>query len=616
MKESIRSSLILLTLAVFTAPVAAQANAVENTKQLVEFWALKRFKLDEHKTVHERSILQSHVLAKAETDECFNGVGQPYPLLNPDKTCPAGQPKRNQAYVWGLTKAWKTLWFGTIANTHCLVMDSFLGIGAAHANPYWTCEFDAATSGTRDLRPPHIYNYNLETGALEDKSPTSGSPLFLIQTTIGFRSAGTLNGVVFLAGPSIIRGINIFAYDAISGNLLGAQNFPQWNDIRNWLSIKGVLYAGVGNSSVPGPTAPAGAIIRWNGESSTDPNVLFDFEVVGNLDSNAANLAEHDGRMYVSTWPIFPGPYQRLIGIYRSPRVPHHGFTAADADNWKKVWEITDYESDPVVAATTAGGALASYKGALYWGTMHVPFLATTIAVRAHAAKQINLDTDGSGNLDPAELLATALGTHRSISVFKGTNLGTPFQKIKVVYGEKYLPKYDPAAKSYRIAFEKEFRNRLHQTPTMGASGMGNFFNTYTWTMGAFKESLYIGTFDWSQLARVGIQYLVGGLPGLDPVEFDKLREKFGASVPVEGGDLFRLSVVRENGGKGERGKTYTEVEAESLSGVGNDTNYGIRTMLVSKHALYLGSANPMNLHPKGGFELLKLIKRDQHQHP
>lgn len=55
---------------------------------------------------------------------------------------------------------------------------------------------------------------------------------------------------------------------------------------------------------------------------------------------------------------------------------------------------------------------------------------------------------------------------------------------------------------------------------------------------------------------------------------------------------------------------------AERIEGVGNYANYGIRTM-VSDDALYLGSANPMNLmtdrsddRPEGGRELLRLTPK------
>jgi hypothetical protein len=73
------------------------------------------------------------------------------------------------------------------------------------------------------------------------------------------------------------------------------------------------------------------------------------------------------------------------------------------------------------------------------------------------------------------------------------------------------------------------------------------------------------------------------------------MGELFGTSVPVEGGDLFRIT---NHAGK---------ATAERLEGVGNFTNYGVRTMVVDGDTLYLGMANPMNLHPQGGWELIEM---------
>ena len=71
---------------------------------------------------------QRDLLAKAEPDECFNGIralGDLTPPVVPP--CSEGQPKVNQAYVWGLTLAGSNLWFGTAANVHCLVLGAYLG---------------------------------------------------------------------------------------------------------------------------------------------------------------------------------------------------------------------------------------------------------------------------------------------------------------------------------------------------------------------------------------------------------------------------------------------------------------------------------------------------------
>jgi len=77
-------------------------------------------------------------LAKAKPDECLNGLGQAYPAGPP---CASGQAKVNQAYVWGLTQAGPTIWFGTGANVHCLVGGDTLGNLKPVANSDWTCEY-------------------------------------------------------------------------------------------------------------------------------------------------------------------------------------------------------------------------------------------------------------------------------------------------------------------------------------------------------------------------------------------------------------------------------------------------------------------------------------------
>ena len=66
---------------------------------------------------------------------------------------------------------------------------------------------------------------------------------------------------------------------------------------------------------------------------------------------------------------------------------------------------------------TYGGGDLASFDGTLFWGTMHVPFLATQAALGLAEQGVINLDPAGDG-LGTDDFLTTALGTHRAISIF------------------------------------------------------------------------------------------------------------------------------------------------------------------------------------------------------
>jgi hypothetical protein len=245
------------------------------------------------------------------------------------------------------------------------------------------------------------------------------------------------------------------------------------------------------------------------------------------------------------------------------------GLTSADVNDWVKVWDVNEYEPDPVIAATYGGGAVASYGDYLYWGTMHVPFLSTEAHTSVYG--------------DPAsdeEFITTALRCHRAISIFKGRNFDTT-PEVHLLYGESSLPAYHPIAGWQNVP--------TGYSPWYGASGFDNFFNNYTWTMEVYDDQLFVGTMDWSYLAFG--EFSDGGFPAFPPLP-----------VQCNGADLFRFSSPN------------SYATPVSLAGVGNYSNYGIRTM-VSDDALYLGTANPMNLltdplddKPEGGWELHRLV--------
>ncbi|HSF80280.1 MAG TPA: hypothetical protein VLA49_03545 [Anaerolineales bacterium] len=521
-------------------------------------------------------ILTRDLLAKAAPDECYDGIGVPYP---PGPPCEQGVPKVNQAYVWGLAKAGENLWFGTAPNVHCQVFGGFLGVVTPHETESWVCEFAESqyspplpeTIG--DWRPPHIYMYDLFTRTLTEKSPLD--PRF--RSTAGLRSAGTLGGVVILAGPSLTGGLNMFAYDAASGVYLGSANLPEYNNIRKWLVVNGVLYTAVRN--IDG----GGNVLRWRGDIS-DP---FQFEVVGNLASEGAELALHDGRLFVSTWPYLAVTPVRLAGIFMSPTIPEGGLSADHADDWLKVWQSSDYEPDPVTAATYGGGALASFDGYLYWGTMHVPFLAAIAHFNVYGTPETQ-----------AGVLAGILGSHRAIGIFRGRDFGTENEQIELLYGDTWLPVYEydlaTSTGSWTVA-----RNNMLVSPLWGSAGFGNFYNNYTWTMAVFEGQLYVGTMDYSYLFEEGVLLLLEYLLGIPPET--NLELQF--PLPLNpGADLYRFPSAA------------VPAVAESLDGVGNYSNYGIRTMIAADD-LFLGSANPMNLMtdltddlPEGGWELIRLF--------
>lgn len=513
----------------------------------------------------------STLLAKAQPDECFAGIGVNYP---PGPPCSSGIPKVNQAYVWGLTQAGKDLWFGTAPNVHCLVIGTFLQQTQPIQTDSYVCEFGqsqpARTLGVPaaigDWRPPRIYTYDTTTGQLTDRSPNM-DPRFRL--TLGLRSAGSLNDVVFLAGPALSTGggINIFAFRASTFQYLGSQTLPQYDNIRKWIVYNGVLYTAVHN------TAGGGSVLRWTG-NATNP---FAFEVVGSLDGDGADLAIFEGRLFVSTWPEFSLGQSALAGLWMSPLIdPSAGLTPAAANGWTKVWSVDRYEPDPVTAATYGGGALMSYGGYLYWGTMHVPMLAAVAHMQVYGTPS-----------NVTQALALISGTQRAISIFRGKDFGTWRQRVQLLYGERALPVYTPGR-------GWTFQPTRAGAPLYGHSGFGNPFNNYTWTMGVYRGQLFVGTMDWSYLFPDMVKQ-VGSL--LFGFPLDRLP-----SIPVlgAGADLWRFPTP------------FSAAVAENTHGMGNPTNYGIRTMLVTDNAMYLGMANPMNLltqpgRPQGGWELIRL---------
>jgi hypothetical protein len=480
----------------------------------------------------------------------------------------------NQAYVWGLAKSGQQLWFGTAANVLCLVIGGFLNITTPIQTDSFACEFGVSRyaqppwslpPAVGDWRPPRIYTYDLASKSLIDRTPADRR----LAATLGLRSAMASGKVAIFAGPGLPTGINLFAFNTETGAYLGSANLPQYNNIRKWVEVGGIYYTGVRN------TTGGGSVLRWRGDPQTLEN-LFEFEVVGNIETEVAELAGHAGRIFVTTWPEIGAQPPRPASLTMSPLVPAGGLTAADAPNWLNVWQASDYEPDPVTAVTYGGGALQSFGGYLYWGTMHVPFTAALAHVRVYGAPA-----------DEVATLATVLGSNRAISIFRGQNFGSANQTIELAYGMSHLPAYNPAT-GWEIA-----PNKMSAAPLFGPSGFGNFYNNYTWTMAVYQRQLFVGTMDWSYLLGDTLPIIVEYLTG------EPLTLEIPFPLGTYGADLWRFPDAQR------------AARPVSLFGVGNPSSYGIRNMLAAD-ALYLGMANPMNLltadtGPKGGWELLKV---------
>jgi hypothetical protein len=536
------------------------------------------------------------LLAKAQPDECFNGMGNPYPAGPP---CAEGQPKVNQAYVWGMTKADDNLWFGTGANVNCIVAGHSLGDVTPELTDDWVCEFgesqfakdNGLPAGIGDFRPPEAFSYDTATNSLTDRTQeitdASDADNTMLDNTFGFRAAGSLNGVAFLAGPSSGGAINMFAFDTDTGAYLGSHSFAAYNNIRHFGVVNGVLYAGVANASGSSTgTSTGGAVLRWTGDKSNP----FQFENVGNITDEVASLTTYKGRVAISTWPSGTAGDggDNHAGIWVSPQTGDEGLTTDDADSWTEVWKASDYEPDPLISQTYGGGDLVTYRGDLYWGTMTIPMRGTEVIANAYPPAN---DQQSKADL--------YLG-QRSITIWRASNLLTDKSKTELLYGSDKLPAYDPNKNDGAGGWSMQSTG---WTPKYGKSGFGNFFNNYTWTMGVAGGKLYIGTMDW-QLLKNDLATNEAKQLGMK----DTSKKALSNVIPAtkgnsnsQGADLWEFS------------SNHSKAKLVSDDGMGNYLNYGIRTMVPDGNTMYMGTANPMNLDtsttdnkPEGGWELIK----------
>jgi hypothetical protein len=539
------------------------------------------------------SILEQNLLTKAKPDECYNGMGESYTPIKEGKCAEGEKAKVNESYLWGLVQTSKYFWIGTVANIHCTIGGTGFKIpGLKDAKEFapWVCEqkkslypdylsnltnnsnfLNLGEKGLGDFRVPSIYTYDKSTKQTKEITPKDPN----IFKTIGLRSAGVHNGVIFMAGPAMGEGkysVAMYAFkDDANATYLGSHIFTEYNNIRKWLVVNDVLYTtvGVNNPVIEGKEGSYnGRIIRWEGDA-TNP---FKFKEVGYIASNGADLALHNNHMYISTWPSKDLTVKSVAGIYMSPDMPKEGLDTFT--EWKEVWNVSMYEPDPVLARTYGGGALASFDGYLYWGTLHVPDVDWRIA-----SKVYKIDIN-----DTTALRDTMLKTHRGLTIFRAKDFDAT-SKVELLYGEEKLNRYIPKQKKF-----VEVPNNMQEKPLWGHTGFDNWFNQYAWSMKVYKNQLYIGTMDWSYLEKF-----------LNPQYFSYL-ESIGKEYEF-GGDLWRIPAG-----------TTTGAVAEDLTGQGNNANCGIRTMLSDSQKLYLGTANPMNLMMNkennkhlGGWELIEM---------
>jgi hypothetical protein len=559
----------------------------------------------------------AELLCAAPADEYFYGLGNPSNTfigagidLSACETN-GSAPKVNQAYVWGMGKSGSNLFFGTMANTDTLVLSGYLRQTNPALNYYRAAEYGSGIFGrlmglpgaAGDWRPPRLYRVDLVSGVCHDLAtmlpPADRARLGGV---LGFRAGGAVppssrnpEGLAVLAGPMLqaTRGCAFFFFKGTTGEFLGSVENPRYTNIRRFVEMNGDLYSPVQLAD------GSGAVIRWINDPA-HTNYPFRMSEVGALDQGGADICKHEGRLFVTTWPSLleraqlPGStvtaedlFMKAVGLWMSPVVPATGLSKSS--RWVKVWNVNDYETDKVIAASYGGGALASFDGWLYFGTLNVPFLSTLVHAIASG------DYQQASNSTPAQQAAYLVQmmpkTHRATALFRGRNFREPLVlagvtlsaggEFQLLYGYTNLWTFDLESKTWSLE-----PNNM-EIPRMGGPGFGNINNCYTWVMEVFQNDLYLGTLD--------INF---------PGTADDCAVAATNPATTVGGDLLRLPSSRAE-----------KFESVSLNGLGNPANYGFRTMVSERDALYIGTANPRNLLvgqpglPEGGWELLRFTK-------
>jgi len=538
------------------------------------------------------------VLAKAEPDEWFTAIGDVPVAITQPKPTDAARPKVNQDYVWGMAESNGRIYFSSSGNVLCQATGAIGGAGLdgdinlVHvaegaqsqyplpeiAEPY------RALLG--DWRPPEMHVYDPTKPPEDAYQNITPEDEPLLDTTLGLRSVGATDQVVLYAGPDLTYlGMNLFAFNARTNQYLGARHILQYSDTRGWANANGQLYTATMRTF---STTGEGVVLRWAG-SLRNP---FVFQEVGRLDLEGANICVHNNRLFVSTWPLNYGSLMGVMGyrssatagIWMSPELDSRG--RLRLGSWRKVWDIQQYEVDPVIAQSIGMGSMASFDGYLYWGTMQVPYTGGVVLEEAY----------------PGYIGSTS-SAERAIAIFRCADFGSTSPNVELLYGDKQLYRFTPPPDPTTQYGVWTLTDNNTGAPLFGAAGFDNESNYYTWSMAVYDNRLYVGTFD-ANTILAGDYYvnLHGDVAALENLSWGTWM----------GGDLWCFFPDAPDGEP-------VQPFPVSLTGAGNPLNHGIRNMKATATGLYLGTANSSNLltdaynaeHDPllkaGGWELVRL---------
>ena len=604
--------LIVLVIAVILISQLNITRSIKTTFQLKKYWQENYTMVPPGNS--GKIEFTTKLISSAPTDECFFSVGNPDNYYSPtgvdcdECTEKGGKLKANQSYIWSMTKAKGNLFYGTVSNYLCQAMMYYERYDSIH-NDCRACEWEASKIGMSytnndfygDYRPPLMFAYKPDSKVVVDITPFQDENL---SKTLGIRAAGSCKNLVLMAGPGMgdepgkLKSVFIYVFRADNFEYLGSYLLDDFlkeefsltpDNVRRCVTINDVLYIGLSAKNDEGKEI--GIILRWD----ANPEDPFTFRLVGKSPYPFADLCEHNNRIYAQSWPSLDKEIEKqenptiqwVSSVIMSPIISPVGLTENDAENWKKVWDYSEYDPDELTSMGYIGGAMVSFNGYLYFGNFHFPM------ANLHLFK---LQRDSASTI---KLLNAALATHRANAVFRCADFSIDKPEVDLVCGMEKLPAWNNEKEKWEIV-----PNKLGKKPLSGQMGMWNPFNHYTWSMEVHNDMLFIGSKSFfrtvpSMASGMGNRVTKILQKQIDKAGFPKESYTKVDSIycPAEwlGGDLFALT------------KTSNELIPVTTTGFDNPFNYGMRNLISIGDCLYAGTANPYNLAENGGYELYQV---------
>jgi len=612
MKKRYLIPLVILVALILYVVFSGLSRDLFNTLRLKRYWQ-KNYSMVPPKSQNPEFSFKR--VAKAQKDGCFFSVGNEnnqYAAKGIDiEACLAegGNPKANQSYIWCSTEEAGKLFYGTASNYLCQSFMNFSRNDSLHDNCL-ACEWKYSMFGAQndligfygDFRPPHAYVFDPETGEHIDITPYEDP---LLQHTLGLRAAGSIDSIVFFAGPGMgknpgeLQGIRIFAFDAITNDFLEsvqldsllAEYHLQPDNVRRCACVNESLYIGLSAKDLKEENKKIGIVLKWTGNRHD----LFKCQLVARVPGPVNEITLHNDRLYLHTWPTINMGHansdevkiESVSSIYMSSKIEACGLTEDHIDSWEKVWDYSKYDPDDFVWQAYSGGKMISYNGYLYYGTLHMP-MANFLMMK--------LKKDDASTW---EMLNGLLGSHRAITVFRCKDFSLKEPEVEIVFGMEELPVYDTEKKKWKTE-----ANKLNKKPLSGPMGIWSPFNHYTWSMEELDGKLFIGTKSFFRMVPEMVSAMSDKMVSRLQKRIDTtkcIRSEIinvsGLYIPSNwvGGDLFYLT------------KDSNIPLNITSDGFGNQYNYGMRSMTRIRDKLYVGTANPYNLTEKGGYELIEV---------